>query len=86
MQYSECIKHIEDMKETQRILQLRQLLHEHNYKYYVLNQPDISDQEFDELMHELQALESQHPEMYDANSPSQRVGSDLNDAFIGKYL
>ncbi len=81
MQYSECIKHIEDMKETQRILQLRQLLHEHNYKYYVLNQPDISDQEFDELMHELQALESQHPEMYDANSPSQRVGSDLNQEF-----
>lgn len=69
------------MNEKERILYLREQLHEHNYKYYVLNQPDISDQEFDFLMHELQDLESKHPELYDANSPTQRVGSDLNQNF-----
>ena len=69
------------MNETERILYLRQTLHEHNYKYYVLNQPDISDQEFDFLMHELQDLEARHPELYDANSPTLRVGSDLNQNF-----
>lgn len=69
------------MDEKERIIYLRQMLHEHNYKYYVLNQPEISDQEFDMLMHELQQLEARHPEMYDANSPTQRVGSDLNQEF-----
>ena len=69
------------MDEKQRIEQLRQQLHEHNYRYYVLNQPVISDQEFDLLMHELQDLESRHPEMADPNSPTQRVGSDLQDEF-----
>ena len=69
------------MNEKERILYLREQLHEHNYKYYVLNQPDISDQEFDFLMHELQELEAKHPELYDANSPTQRVGSDLNQNF-----
>lgn len=69
------------MNEKERILYLREQLYEHNYKYYVLNQPDISDQEFDFLMHELQNLEAKHPEMYDANSPTQRVGSDLNQNF-----
>lgn len=69
------------MDEKQRIEQLRQELHEHNHRYYVENQPTISDQEFDELMHELQRLEALHPEMYDANSPTQRVGSDLNSEF-----
>lgn len=69
------------MNEKERILYLRQTLHEHNYKYYVLNQPDISDQEFDFLMHELQDLEARHPELYDANSPTLRVGSDLNQNF-----
>ena len=69
------------MDEIQRIEQLRQELHEHNHRYYVENQPTISDQEFDELMHELQRLEALHPEMYDANSPTQRVGSDLNSEF-----
>ena len=68
--------------ETSRILQLRQALHEHNYRYYVLNQPVISDQEFDFLMRELQDLEAKHPDMYDANSPTQRVGSDLNKEFV----
>ena len=69
------------MDEKQRIGQLRRELHEHNNSYYVENQPTISDQEFDELMHELQRLEASHPEMYDPNSPTQRVGSDLGGEF-----
>lgn len=67
--------------ERQRILQLRKELHEHNYKYYVLNQPEISDQEFDFMMKELQELEARHKDMFDPNSPTQRVGSDLNQEF-----
>ncbi len=62
-------------------MQLRRELHEHNYKYYVLNQPTISDQDFDFLMKELQELEARYPELDDPNSPSQRVGSDLNQEF-----
>ena len=69
------------MDEKQRIEQLRQELHEHNYRYYVLNQPVIGDQEFDLMMHELQDLEGRHPEMADPNSPTQRVGSDLQTGF-----
>lgn len=64
-----------------RIDQLRAALHHHNYLYYVENRPEITDREFDELMHELQALEAAHPERYDPNSPTQRVGSDLNQTF-----
>lgn len=69
------------MTETERIKQLRLQLHEYNYKYYVLNQPEISDYEFDMLMHELMDLEKKHPDLFDANSPTQRVGSDLNQNF-----
>ena len=69
------------MDEKQRILQLRQELNEHNYKYYVLNQPTIGDQEFDFMMHELQELEAKHPEMADPDSPTQRVGSDVSAEF-----
>ncbi len=69
------------MDEKQRIFELRRDLHEHNRHYYVENQPTITDQDFDTLMHELQDLESRHPEMFDANSPTQRVGSDLQDGF-----
>ena len=69
------------MDEKQRIEQLRHELHEHNHRYYVLNQPTISDYEFDQLMHELQDLEARHPEMTDPNSPTQRVGSDLQSEF-----
>ena len=69
------------MTEQDRIKQLRRELHEHNHRYYVLNQPIISDQDFDFLMHELQDLEAKHPEMADPNSPTQRVGSDLNQEF-----
>lgn len=70
------------MTEIERIDQLREELHLHNYKYYVLNDPVISDQEFDKLMRELQDLEARHPEHYDQNSPSVRVGSDINKNFI----
>lgn len=69
------------MDEIKRIELLRRELHEHNHRYYVENQPTISDQEFDELMHELQRLEAAHPEMADPNSPTQRVGSDLGGEF-----
>ncbi len=69
------------MDEKQRIDQLRKELHEHNYRYYVLNQPTIGDQDFDFLMKELQELEARHPELYDPNSPTQRVGSDLLTGF-----
>jgi DNA ligase (NAD+) len=70
------------MTEIERIDQLREELHLHNYKYYVLNDPVISDQEFDKLMRELQDLEARHPAHYDQNSPSVRVGSDINKNFI----
>jgi DNA ligase (NAD+) len=69
------------MNEKDRILQLRRELHEHNHRYYVLNQPTITDEEFDHLMHELQDLEERHPELADPNSPTQRVGSDLSQEF-----
>ena len=67
--------------QEQRILELRKLLHDHNYNYYVKNSPTISDQEFDHLMDELILLEAQNPLLFDPNSPSQRVGSDLSGDF-----
>ena len=69
------------MNELQQITDLRNELHKHNYKYYVLNAPDISDEQFDLLMHTLEALEAKHPECFDPNSPTQRVGSDVNSEF-----
>lgn len=69
------------MSETERIIELRELLHKYNNLYYVQNAPVISDIEFDQLMHELIDLEEKHPELYDANSPTQRVGSDLSKGF-----
>ena len=68
-----------DIKE--KIENLRIELHRHNYNYYVLNAPEISDKEFDDKMRELQDLEDQHPEYRDENSPTMRVGSDLNKNF-----
>lgn len=64
-----------------RILQLRKVINEHNYKYYVLSQPTISDFEFDQLLKELIDLETIHPELLDPDSPSQRVGDDRNRDF-----
>lgn len=69
------------MTEPERIYQLRRQLHEHNYRYYVENRPVVSDQEFDLMMHELEALEQRHPELADPNSPTCRVGSDLTKEF-----
>ena len=67
--------------EISRIFALRDILNTHNHKYYVLNQPEISDREFDALMRELTDLEGRHPEVDDPLSPSRRVGSDLTDGF-----
>lgn len=69
------------MEAIERIEELRKLLNEHNYNYYVLNRPEISDREFDMLMKELEALEKEHPELYDPLSPTCRVGSDLSKGF-----
>lgn len=68
--------------EIERIYQLREELHTHNYNYYVLNSPVISDIEFDHMMRELQDLEAKYPETYDENSPTMRVGSDINKDFV----
>ena len=69
------------LSPKEEILQLRELLHQHNYNYYVLNQPTISDFEFDQLMRRLQDLEMFYPQFFDPNSPTQRVGSDINQVF-----
>ena len=69
------------MTVKEKIDQLRDELHQHNHNYYVLNAPVISDKEFDDLMRELQDLEKEHPEYEDPNSPTMRVGSDLNKNF-----
>lgn len=63
---------------NQEINELRELIRKHEYNYYVLNEPTISDVEFDQLMHKLQQLENEYPDSYDPNSPTQRVGSDLS--------
>ena len=70
------------MTVKEKIDQLRADLHRHNYNYYVLNAPEIPDKEFDEMMRELQDLEQTYPEYADENSPTMRVGSDLNKDFI----
>jgi len=66
----------------QRVEQLRNALEKHNNSYYVLANPSISDFEYDALMRELMVLEEQFPELQDASSPSQRVGSDLSEEFV----
>lgn len=69
------------MDYKERIKELRDELNRHNFNYYVLNTPEISDREFDMLLKELEALEKEHPEMADPLSPTQRVGSDLTKGF-----
>lgn len=66
----------------ERIFQLRRELDEHNYRYYVLAEPEISDFEYDQMMKELVNLETSYPEYLDFSSPSQRVGSDINKEFL----
>ncbi|MFM1879572.1 MAG: hypothetical protein RLZZ241_2438 [Bacteroidota bacterium] len=70
---------MDQLKET--IKKLRDTLNEHNYRYYVLDSPVISDYEFDMKMKELQQLEALHPEYFDANSPTQRVGGGITKRF-----
>lgn len=70
------------MTAKEKIDRLRADLHRHNYNYYVLNAPEISDKEFDDMMRELQNLEQAYPEYADENSPTMRVGSDLNKDFM----
>lgn len=64
-----------------KIKSLREELEQHNYRYYVLSMPTISDKQYDEMMKELQFLEEQHPAFFDPHSPTQRVGSDLSKEF-----
>lgn len=76
------------MEAKDKIKALREALEQHNYNYYVLSTPTISDREFDEMMKELQTLEEAHPEYADPHSPTQRVGSDLSKEFeqvVHKY-
>lgn len=75
------MKATNELSPKNKIDQLRSLLHEHNYNYYVLSQPKITDFEFDHLMNQLIELEKEYPEYSDANSPSKRVGSDINISF-----
>ena len=64
----------------ERLIEIKKLLNEYNYQYYVLDNPSVSDQEYDRLMQELQAIENQHPEWLTADSPSQRVGGQVLDS------
>lgn len=70
------------MNYKDEIEHLRTVLEQHNYKYYVLNSPEISDFEYDTMMYRLQDLEALHPDCYDPNSPTMRVGSDINKDFV----
>ena len=72
---------MEKITVKDRIEQLRKEIDKHNYNYYILNTPEISDFEYDKLMQELLSLEALHPEFYDSTSPSVRVGSDLSNNF-----
>jgi len=72
---------LEPTEAKNRILQLTKELSEHNYKYYVLAQPSIADKDFDMLMRELEKLENAFPQFIESDSPTQKVGSDLNTAF-----
>jgi len=66
---------------VQRIAELRETINHHNYRYYVLDSPEISDTEYDELMRELKRLEAEHPELATPDSPTQRVGAPPVEAF-----
>ena len=79
MLYIRSMKNIDNPQE--RIACLSRMLEEHNHNYYVLNAPTISDRDFDMLMQELQQLELEYPQYALPNSPTQRVGSDINRAF-----
>src|SRR5690606_7131147 len=65
----------------ERIRELREEIRRHNYAYYVLNEPIISDAEWDQLFHELKRLEEEHPELITPDSPTQQVGAPPSSAF-----
>ena len=69
------------MNPEQQIKQLREELRDHNYRYYVLDEPVISDYEFDQKLKQLQELEAAHPQFFDPNSPSVRVGGEVTKNF-----
>ena len=75
---------MDNIKDT--IQSLRDELREHNYNYYVLDNPTISDYDFDIKLKELQTLETAHPEFYDANSPTLRVGGEVTKNFILLFM
>ena len=68
-------------KEQQHAEKLRNDINYHNYRYYVLDDPEIPDSEYDRLLRELQELEAKHPELVTHDSPTQRVGAEPLDAF-----
>ena len=69
------------MKEKEQILKLREELSQHNHSYYVLDKPTITDFEFDVKLKQLQALEANHPQLFDSSSPTQRVGGEVTKNF-----
>ena len=70
------------MNISEKIFSLRKKLHDHNYRYYVLDDPLISDYDFDMMLKELERLEKENPEYFDVNSPTQRVGGSVTKSFI----
>ena len=70
------------MNVKERIDFLRKEISRHNHSYYVLDNPSVSDFEFDSLLNELKNLENLHPEYFDTNSPTQRVGGSVIDGFV----
>ncbi|HEU4437445.1 MAG TPA: NAD-dependent DNA ligase LigA, partial [candidate division Zixibacteria bacterium] len=70
-----------DAKTKTRVEKLRELVNYHNYRYHVLDSPEISDTEFDRLFDELVELEKKHPELITPDSPTQRVGAEPSDSF-----
>src|SRR6056297_527208 len=76
-----------DPKTEERAAYLRKELHRHNYRYYVLDDPEISDAEYDRMLRELQDLETDHPELRTPDSPTQRVGAPPLEKFAtGEHL
>ncbi len=73
---------MDEKQASARIEELTGSLHEHNHRYYVLNEPSISDYDFDMLLKELQSLEADFPHLADPNSPTKRVGGDITDKFV----
>mgnify|MGYP006293164411 CR=1 FL=1 len=78
---SAIIKTMDKKELHEKVNRLRETIREHNYRYYILNQPLISDHEYDQLYHQLQALEGEHPELITPDSPTQRAGALPAESF-----